>query len=64
MGVTETLKVLVSEIKATSNWDGLNAAGTIIIKTPLAKIKSYEVNIDVIKGKKLPVFYIPLPSLK
>jgi hypothetical protein len=64
MGVTETLEVLVSEIKVTSNWDGLNAAGTIIIKTPLAKIKSYEVNIDVIKGKKLPVFYISLPSLK
>jgi len=64
MGVTETLEVLVSEIKVTSNWDGLNAAGLIIIKTPVGNIEPYEVSIDVIKGKKLPVFYISLPSLK
>ena len=63
-GVTETLEVLVSEIKVTSNWDGLNAAGTIIIRTPFGDIEPYEVSIDVIKGKKLPVFYISLPSLK
>ncbi len=64
MGVSETLEVLVSEIKVTSNWDGLNAAGEIIIRTKLGDIKSYKVSIDVIKGKKLPVFYISLPSLK
>ena len=64
MGVTETLEVLVSEIKVTSNWDGLNAAGLIIIKTPVGNIEPYEVSIDVIKGKKLPVFSISLPSLK
>ena len=63
-GVTETLDVLISEIKVTSNWDGLNAAGEIIIRTKLGDIKSYKVSIDVIKGKKLPVFYISLPSLK
>ena len=64
MGVSETLEVLVNEIKVTSNWDGLNAAGEIIIRTKLGDIKSYKVSIDVIKGKKLPVFYISLPSLK
>ena len=64
MGVTETLNVLVSEINVTSNWDGLTAAGEIIIRTKLGDIKSYKVSIDVIKGKKLPVFYIALPSLK
>ncbi len=64
MGVTETLEVLVSEIKVTSNWDGLNAAGTIIIEMPFGDIKPYKVSIDVIKSKKLPVFWISLPSLK
>jgi hypothetical protein len=64
MGVTETLEVLVSEIKVTSNWDGLNAAGLIIIEMPFGNIEPYKVSIDVIKGKKLPVFYVSLPSLK
>ena len=64
MGVSETIEVLVSEIKVTSNWDGLNASGKISIKTPVGNIKAYEVSIRIIKGKKLPVFYISLPSLK
>jgi len=63
-GVTETLEVLISEIKVTSNWDGLTAAGVIIIKTKWGKIKPYKVSIDVIKGQELPVFYFSLPSLK
>jgi hypothetical protein len=31
---------------------------------PFGDIKPYRVSIDVIKGKKLPVFWISLPSLK
>lgn len=64
MGVTEKLDVLVSEIKVTSNWDGLAATGTIILKIKWLKVKSFKVSTPIIEGKELPVFWISLPSLK
>jgi len=64
MGVTEKLDVLVSEMKVTSNWDGLAATGTIILKIKWLKVKSFKVSTPIIEGKELPVFWISLPSLK